>query len=267
MTNSPAVISDLKAEGAELFRLLSSLDATDWTTPTPAPGWTVAHQVAHMAATFRSARLTASDPERFGQVAAQADVGFDAAIDAALRPYVVLPPEVLLTRWQEEFTTAADALTAVPSTEVVPWPTRPLRPATLACAGMMELFAHGQDIADALGTHITRTGRIVHLVGFVLQNRDLGYLVRGLTPPREDFWFQLVSPTGARWTFGRPDAPQRITGPALDLCLVATRRRHHEDLSLEATGEHARRWLEIAQAYRGPAGEGRRPGQFAGTRS
>jgi hypothetical protein len=30
-----------------------------------------------------------------------------------------------------------------------------------------------------------------------------------------------------------------------------------------ATGADADQWLDIAQAYRGPAGEGRRPGQFA----
>jgi uncharacterized protein (TIGR03084 family) len=73
----------------------------------------------------------------------------------------------------------------------------------------------------------------------------------------------VTAPSGALWTFGPADARQRIEGPAVDLCLLAARRRHHADLSLVATGEHAKQWLEIAQAYRGPAGEGRKPGQFA----
>lgn len=35
------------------------------------------------------------------------------------------------------------------------------------------------------------------------------------------------------------------------------------DLALTATGAEADRWLDQAQAFRGPTGPGRRPGQFA----
>jgi hypothetical protein len=54
-----------------------------------------------------------------------------------------------------------------------------------------------------------------------------------------------------------------VSGPAEDFCLLVTRRRHRKDLSVVASGAEAERWLDIAQAYRGPAGAGRTPGQFA----
>jgi hypothetical protein len=54
-----------------------------------------------------------------------------------------------------------------------------------------------------------------------------------------------------------------ISGPAQDFCLLVTRRRHPDDLTLSATGPHASHWLSIAQAYRGPAGPGRKPGEFS----
>jgi hypothetical protein len=44
-----------------------------------------------------------------------------------------------------------------------------------------------------------------------------------------------------------------------------TRRRHRDDLAVTASGAEADHWLDIAQAYRGSPGEGRRPGQFATT--
>ena len=42
-----------------------------------------------------------------------------------------------------------------------------------------------------------------------------------------------------------------------------TQRRHRGDLGLIATGADADAWLDIAQAFAGPPGDGRAPGQFA----
>lgn len=259
----PDVISDLTAEGDEIDRLVADLDAAEWTLQTPAPGWTVAHQVAHLAATFRLAALAAADPDAFTAMTARLSDNFDANVAAALADYLADPPEVLLARWRAERTAAVKALAAVPPGEIVPWLVRPLPPAVLACAGMMELFGHGQDIADALGVRRERTDRIGHLVGFAVRVWDFGYLARGLTPPDTELRFELTAPSGALWTFGPADGAQKIVGSAADLCLLVTRRRHRDDLDLVADGAEADHWLDIAQAYRGPAGQGRTPGQFA----
>jgi hypothetical protein len=48
-----------------------------------------------------------------------------------------------------------------------------------------------------------------------------------------------------------------VRGSALDFCLLVTQRRHHADLDLRATGDDARRLLEIAQIFAGPPGPGR----------
>ncbi|MDQ3789581.1 MAG: TIGR03084 family metal-binding protein [Actinomycetota bacterium] len=256
------VISDLTADAEEFEGLVAGIDDAAWERPTPAPGWTVAHQVAHLAFIFRLAGTAASDAELFGAMAEKAAANFEGAVNAALAEYLGDPPEVLLTRWRAERDTAIKALAAVPADQVVPWLVRPLPPAVLASAGMMELFAHGQDIADALGVTRERTDRLWWIALFVSLTWDFGYQARGLTPPAAPFRFELTAPSGATWEFGPADAEQKITGPAEDLCLLATRRRHRDDLALTATGADADAWLDIAQAYRGPAGEGRRPGQF-----
>ncbi|MFC7545982.1 TIGR03084 family metal-binding protein [Plantactinospora sp. GCM10030261] len=266
MTQQPNVIADLVADGDELDGLISGLAAADWATPTPAPGWSIHHQVAHLAATFRLAALAAAKPDAFRAVASKLGPDFDANVRAAMAEFVAEPPESLLERWRTERRTAERALGSVPLDQEVPWLVRPLPAGVLAAAGMMELFGHGQDIADALGVQREYTDRIGHLVGFAVRTWDFGYLARGRTPPDTPFRFELVAPSGALWTFGASDAVQRITGPAADFCLLVTRRRHRDDLSLEAAGAEADAWLDIAQAYRGPAGPGRRPGQFAPAR-
>lgn len=263
MSELQNVISDLAVECDAVDQLVADLDPAAWDTPTPAEGWTVKHQIGHLAFIFQLAGLAASDGETFAAVTAKASANFDAAINAALAGYLSDPPEVLLTRWRAESSTAIKALGAVPADQVVPWLVRPLPPAVLACAGIMELFGHGQDVADALGVRLERTDRIRHLAWFATLTWDFGYLARGLTAPDTQFRYELVAPSGALWEFGPADAPQRITGPAEDFCLLVTRRRHRDDLALTATGEDADRWLDIAQAYRGSAGSGRTPGQFA----
>ncbi|MGH3663951.1 MAG: TIGR03084 family metal-binding protein [Micromonosporaceae bacterium] len=263
------VISDLIAEGDDVDRLVADLDPEQWALATPAPGWTVAHQIAHLAATFRLAATAASDPDLFRAVASRLGDDFDANVRAAMSEYLADPPEVLLSRFRAERAVAEKALAAAPADQLVPWLVRPLPPAVLACAGMMELFGHGQDIADALGARLRRTDRIKHLAGFAARVWDFGYQARGLGVPDVTLRFDLVGPSGAGWQFtssASPDGPtQTITGPAVDFCLLVTRRRHRDDLALTASGPEADRWLDVAQAYRGPAGAGRAPGQFAGS--
>jgi uncharacterized protein (TIGR03084 family) len=259
---APDPIAALTLDGDELDRLLAGLDETQWKLDTPAPGWTVAHQVAHLAATFRLAGFAAADPDGFRARVATMSGDFDRNVDVALSAYLSDPPDVLLSRWRTERTTAEKALAAVPAGQPVPWLVRPLPAPVLACAGMMELFGHGQDIADTLGVRPARTDRIRFLCEFAVRTWDFGYQARGEQTPEVEFGYTLTAPSGAVWQLGAADAEQRISGPAEDFCLLVTRRRHRADLALTATGADADHWLDIAQAYRGPAGPGRAPGQF-----
>jgi uncharacterized protein (TIGR03084 family) len=266
MTDPRSVIADLAEDADEVDRLVAGIDSDQWQLPTPAEGWTVKHQVGHLAFIFAIAGMAAGEPEAFAAMTAQVGTEpgrFDEAVNGALADYVDDPTDVLLTRWRAARDTAIKALAAVPADRIVPWLVNPLPPAVLACAGMMELFAHGQDIADALGVERVATDRIGNIVGFAVRTWDFGYQVRNLTPPVREFRFELTAPSGALWTFGPADATGLVTGPALDFCLLTTRRRHRDDLAITARGAEADAWLDIAQCYRGPAGPGREPGQFA----
>jgi enediyne biosynthesis protein E11 len=262
VTEQQDVISALTAEGDQVDGWVADLDASGWALPTPALGWTIAHQIAHLSFIFKLAGTAASDPELFAAMTASANDNFQGAVNAALGMYLPAEPEELLARWRAERTDAIKALDALPRNQIVPWLVRPLPAFVLGSAGIMELFGHGQDIADTLGVQPVRTDGLKHLVGFAVVTWDFGYQARGLPTPDTQFRFEITGPSGAVWEFGPEDATERITGPATDFCQLVTRRRHHADLDLVATGAEATRWLEIAQAYRGPAGDGRKPGQF-----
>jgi enediyne biosynthesis protein E11 len=257
------VYADLAAESEALDTLVTGLSPRQWALPTPAPGWTIAHQIAHLASTARLARAAATDPATFATMTTGAAADFDAAVARLLKPYLVGLPTALLTRWRVERALAIRALSTRPPGQPVQWVGRKLTAGMLASAGIMEVFAHGQDIIDTVGGRIEPTDRIRHLVNFAMGNRTFGYLVRGETPPDQEFRFELTAPSGQLWEYGPADAAQRISGPATDFCLLTTRRRHRDDLRLVASGPDAERWLTIAQAYRGSPGSGRRPGQFA----
>jgi enediyne biosynthesis protein E11 len=260
---STDVYADLKTEGEVLDQIVAGLDAAQWELPTPAPGWTIKHQVAHLSSTARLAGISASDPELFAKVTVGADKDFDGAVAALLTPYLDASPTDLLARWRAERDEAVKALSALPPAQMVPWVARQIPASALACAGLMELFAHGQDIADTIGVPREYTDRIGHLAWFGTRNRDFGYLVNGLTPPDVEFRYELTAPSGIRWEFGPAEAENRITGPAVDFCMLVTRRRNRADLAIQATGQEAGHWLDIAQAYRGSPGPGRKPGQFS----
>lgn len=258
------VIADLTAEAAEVDQLLDGLSDADWARPTPAPGWTIADQVAHLAFIYRLAGTAASDPETFKAMTAKVSAAnFEAVVNGALAEFRNDPPEVLRNRFRAERDASIKALAAAPPDRPVPWLVRPLPPAVLASAGLMEAFAHGQDIADALGITRVRTDKLWHLAWFATLTWEFGYQARGQEAPDVTFRYELTAPEGGTWEFGPATAEQRITGPAEDFCLLVTRRRHRDDLAITATGDDANAWLDIAQAYRGPAGEGRRPGQFS----
>lgn len=95
------VLADLAAEGDDLDRLVSRIARDRWQLATPAPGWTIAHQIGHLASSDRLAMLAVTDAEAFRARQAGLADDFDAAVEAGAAEFVADPPEELLSRWRE----------------------------------------------------------------------------------------------------------------------------------------------------------------------
>ncbi|MEU3464854.1 TIGR03084 family metal-binding protein [Streptomyces sp. NPDC006733] len=259
MADPQSVLVDLRAESEDLDRLVAPLPADRWAASTPAAGWTIAHQIAHLAWTDGVALLAVTDPDAFARETERAAATFETFVDDEARKGASLPPAELLARWRTGRQALLDALAAQPPGTRFPWYGPPMSAASMATGRLMETWAHGQDVADALGVRREPTDRLRHVARIGVRARDYAYFVRGLEPPAEEFRVELTAPDGGTWTSGPEDAAQRVTGPMIDFCLLATQRRHRDDLAVRAEGEDADRWLEIAQAFAGPAGPGRQP--------
>lgn len=169
------------------------------------------------------------------------------------------PPAQLLADWRAGCTALAEALRAAPDGARFPWYGPPMSTASMATARLMETWAHGLDVADALGVARTPTDRLRHIVRLGIRTRDFAFGVQGLPVPFEEFRVELTAPSGELWVYGPEDADDRVTGPALDFCLLVTQRAHRLDLALRTEGPDVDRWLDIAQAFAGPSGAGREP--------
>ena len=73
------VLTDLSAEGDDLDRLLSGIGRDQWELATPAPGWTIAHQIGHLTSSDGLATLAATDAVAFRVRQARMGSGNDQA--------------------------------------------------------------------------------------------------------------------------------------------------------------------------------------------
>jgi uncharacterized protein (TIGR03084 family) len=254
------ILADLALEGEALDDMVADLSPQGWRTPTPAEGWTVAHQVAHLAWTDEVAVLAATDKEAWDEVVVHALENPDGFVDVEAERLSQLPPAELLTRWREARQRLAQVLSDYPSGEKMPWFGPPMAAPSMATARYMETWAHGLDVAEALGVLVEPHDRCRHVVHLGVRTRGFAFANRGLPVPQSEVHVRLSAPSGEVWEYGDASADQRVTGSAWDFALLVTQRRHRADLDLEATGADADAWLDVAQAFAGPAGSGRPPG-------
>ena len=257
MADAGPIVDDLAAESDELDALVASLPETRWREPTPAEGWTIAHQIGHLLWTDRVSLTSVTDEAAFSDVLTAAAADPTGFVDAAAETEARRSAAELLDDWRATRRQLHAALSAVPSDRKLVWFGPPMSPASMATARLMETWAHGLDVADALGVRRQPTERLRSIAHLGVRTRDYAFAVNEQTPPAEPFRVELRAPDGSTWAWGPGDAAQRITGSAEDFCYLVTQRRSASSLDIVAAGADAKRWLTIAQAFAGPPGPGR----------
>ncbi|CUR54897.1 conserved hypothetical protein [metagenome] len=259
MTTLDDVLADLAAERQGLDDLVAALSDEQWRTPTPAAGWDIAHQLVHLAWTDEVAVFAATDKAAWDAVVLTALSNADGFVDAAAEEGAQASGTDILARWRASGAALAQALRGLPEGARLPWFGPPMSATSMATARFMETWAHGLDVADALGVRREPSDRVRHVVHLGVRTRNFAFANAGLDKPEAEFRVELTAPSGGLWAFGPEDAEQRVDGPGLDFALLVTQRRHRDDLALTATGAEAEAWLGVAQAFAGPPGGGREP--------
>jgi len=251
------LLADLADEHRDLDALVSGLSDSDWRAPTLAEGWSIADQISHLAFFDERAAMAMTDPDGFTRDFEQmVAAGRDASVDRARS----LTPATLLDEWRVTRSELVAAARAADPSARVPWygPAMSLR--SCVTARLMETWAHGQDVVDAVGIDRAGTSRLRHVAHIAVGARAYALMVNRLTPDDRAVHVELTSPDGDTWAWGSPDAEGgSVRGAALAFCLVAIQRRHLRDTALRVEGDSATTWMSVVQAFAGPAGRGREP--------
>ncbi len=266
MPTLPELLADLDDEYDDLYSLVSRLatDSPEWELATPAEGWMVRDQISHLAFFDDAGRMAMVEPEKFAGVAEKMMATEGDPMGVHLAEGRAMDGAELLAWWQRSHRGMMTAFAAADPSARVPWFGPPMGALSFISARLMETWAHGQDVADALGDRRLPTGRLHHVAHLGVRARPFSYLVHGLQVPPGRIDVVLTAPSGAewRWEVGAADASvgtAGIRGPALDFCLVVTQRRNPLDTDLEVDGDVAVEWMSVAQAFAGPPGKGRPP--------
>jgi uncharacterized protein (TIGR03084 family) len=264
------LLTDLAAESADLDSRVAALAAPAWLTPTPSPGWDIRDTITHLHQTDLDALLALTDPDEFARFVERVRAAELAPADAGhVESRVVagraMEPQRLLDEWRSARGRLEAALRAIPEGTRVLWFGPAMSVPSFITARLMETWAHGQDVVDALGQTRGGSARLRHVAEIGVRARPFAYAINGLPPPLFSLRVELTAPDGEVWTWGPSDAADAVQGPALDFCLLVTQRRHRDDVELTVRGDGAAQWLTIAQAYAGGAGAGRPPRSGSGT--
>lgn len=245
------LLADLRYESDRLAEHLDGLAYEQWGLATPAQGWGIQDQVSHLAFFDDAARLALTQPQEFRTLAQKlvAD-GMDFP-DRIAAHHRILAPDALLDWFIAARHDLLAGFTGEDPRRRLPWFGPDMSVASSATARLMETWAHGRDIYDALGVQHPPSPGLRNIAHLGVTTFEFAHTLNGLDVPDEPLRVELLSPDGQSWFWGPADAINRVSGPALDFVLTITQRRHWSQTALVATGPVASRWLDIAQAFAG----------------
>lgn len=244
------ICDDLAAEHDALDAIVADLDEAGWDTDTPAEGWDVKDTIVHLIQADMAASLAVNDADGFQQAKTEM-MSSGGSLDFFATSEGKSGAEVLAL-WRDERAKMLAAFRSRGPKDRIPWFGPDMSTLSFATARLMETWSHGQDVADTVGADWPATDRLRHVCHIGVTTRGWSYINRGMDFPGGDVRVELTSPSGELWTWGPDDAVDRLTGSALDFCLVTTQRRQPGSTDLQTEGPLAAEWLGIAQAFAGP---------------
>jgi len=271
MTTLPGLLDDLDSEYGDLRAVVDELSDADarWDLATPAEGWAVRDQISHLAYFDDAGRMAMVDPDAFALTVEEVLAATGDPMDIHLARGRAMGGDELLSWWDGAHRAMVHAFAVADPAARVPWYGPPMGTLSFISARLMETWAHGQDICDALGVDRTPTARLQHIAHLGVRARPFSYVVRGKDVPPGRIDVVVAAPDGATWEWSIGESTGEgpvatgegpvatVSGTALDFCLVVTQRRNVADTDLDVDGALAEDWISVAQAFAGPAGPGR----------
>jgi uncharacterized protein (TIGR03084 family) len=248
LTGDAAV--DLRAQYETLRRILDGTTDRELDLATPAAGWRIRHQIAHLADTEEVAADTVhGGPRAFAAAIRPFDTSEAFTAAGAARASGKSLAELVdwLARTQDA---TVDSLGGASPDARIPWGFG-LSRRSFCQARIMETWAHTWDICQALGRPMPWTAPARHVAE--LGHATLPFALRTArirAPAGRTLRLDLDGDELGRWRIGPTEATDVVRGPASAWVRVATRRADPEDRpALRASGELAELAVRHARAY------------------
>ena len=252
------LLRDLQKESDWLLDRLYDLTPESWDIPTPADGWAIRDQVSHLAFFDDFAYLALTEPDRFRVEAARLMARGNDFPDRVAEDYRHTSSVELLDWFSSSRGRLVTVFEADDARRRLPWFGPDMSVASSATARLMETWAHGQDIYDALEIAHPISPGLRSIAHLGVSTFAFAHRLNGVEVPPEPVRIELDAPDFDEiWAWGPEDATNRVLGPAEDFVLAVTQRRHLTDTELKVEGDVAMGWMGIAQAYAGAPGRGR----------
>ena len=248
------LIDDLVAEQRYLDAQLTDLPDEIWQNDTPCRGWMVRDVISHLAEVDESATAVATGAAQTMSGGERSEDGTRSGLQDSSRH---MTRTQLVDWWRAARDRMEAALRAHEGRDRLPWAGPPMSARSFATARLMECWSHGLDALDGAGIEPVHSDRLQHIAHLGFITRGFAYQTRGMEPNQEPLKVELTLPSGASWSRGDDDTPHVVSGTAPDFCRVVTQRIHYMDTDLSYTPGPAEEFLQVAQAFAGPPGEGR----------
>jgi uncharacterized protein (TIGR03084 family) len=255
-------VIDFRDESEALYQLMRPLDAEAFGTVTQFKQWTFNDILGHLLLWNHAADLSLSD-----EVAFQAFIGdvFQHVASGSLRSFEKqwlegLCGQGLLEQWHGFVLEMSQRFGAADPLKRVKWAGPDMSVRSSITARLMETWAHGLAIYDALGVERVDSDRIRNIVVLGVNTFGWTFKNRRLEVPMRMPYLRLTAPSGETWEWGEPNETERIEGSATEFCQVVTQTRNAADTALRVTGDSASEWMHIAQCFAGPPEQPPAPG-------
>ena len=245
---------DLRDESEALYQIMTDLPDAEFTTPTGFKNWTFNDILEHLHIWNVAAYESYADEAAFDAFVDKVKADIMAGnLKKFERTYINgLAGQALLITWHDYYIKMSDAFSEVDLKHRVKWVGPDMSVRSSITARLMETWAHGLAIYDALGVVRQDSDRIKNIVVLGVNTFNWSFQVKGQTPTGPIPYIELIAPSGEIWKFGEPSDVSAVTGTASEFCQVVTQTRNILDTNLNLTGEVAKAWMTHAQCFAGP---------------
>jgi len=246
---------DFEDESEALHALIAPLGEAALAEPTAFKRWTIGDIVGHLHFWNRAAFFALAEPVAFETLGGEAMAHL--ARGGMLRDFERsalgrLAGRALVAAWREFLHPMAQRFAAADPSARVQWVGPDMSVRSAITARLMETWAHGQAVYDALGVVRRNADRIRNIAVLGVNTYDWSFKVRGAKPPQPKPHLRLTAPSGGLWTWNEPSESELIEGTAEEFCQVVTQVRNIADTRLTVKGAAATAWMAQAQCFAGP---------------